>query len=252
MKKAATGKRVFGVYDLMIIIFAAVFLFSGYKVISAIAGYREAQQEYADIANGAVKDPELNNRFIEVDGAALTAKNSDYIGWLRIPDTAVNYPCVWADDYSEYLRTTFDKTHNQSGSIFEDFNCERGFTGRVTILYGHHMGDGSMFGGLHQYLEQSYFDDHSEIQVYVGDKVYVYRAFAAFEPTGGDYTYTASFSSDSEYESWIGRIMDMAIASGEAPGANDSVLLLSTCKKGSETVRTVVAAVLTGIISPKL
>lgn len=46
-------------------------------------------------------------RHTTVDLAACQATNSDFIAWLQIPNTTVDYPVVWSDDVDYYLHHTF-------------------------------------------------------------------------------------------------------------------------------------------------
>jgi sortase B len=71
-----------------------------------------------------------------------------------------------ADDYSYYLTHLPDGTENATGSLFIDYNCAADFSDPLTVIYGHHMKTGKMFGSLKGYKEQSYYQEHPYMYLY--------------------------------------------------------------------------------------
>lgn len=47
-----------------------------------------------------------------------------------------------------------------SGSIFMDYMNQKDFSDFNTIIYGHHMDGGAMFGDFDRYLDPSFADSH--------------------------------------------------------------------------------------------
>ena len=85
----------------------------------------------------------------EVDFEELQKMNSDVIGWIEveaIPE--ISYPIVRGEDNDYYLHRTFKKANNSAGSIFVDYRNGQYFGDCNTIVYGHNMKNGSMFGKL--------------------------------------------------------------------------------------------------------
>ena len=236
-------------------VFAAVFLFSGYKLVSTLLEYKQAANGFDGLKANYVTDGETEDGesgYLKIDEAALIARNSDYIGWIDIPDTKISYPVLYAYDYYQYLRTSFDGEYSICGSLFIDYQCEKDWSSRNTIIYGHRMNDGSMFGTLKNYLGQSYFDAHSEIRIYSGDFISIYKPFAAYEAIAGDRSYTVNFSDDESFLEWASYVKGQSIVSSDVTiEGDDNVILLSTCKGGDNNDRIVVVAVLTGYESVK-
>ena len=89
----------------------------------------------------------------------LYAQNSDLVGWLTIDAIGVDYPVMQTPGDNEYyLRRGFDKVYSLAGSLFLDENCR--ITSPSTanwLIYGHNMSDGSMFGQLDKYAEESFY-----------------------------------------------------------------------------------------------
>ena len=96
----------------LIIIFAAVFVFSGYNVIKILTEDKKANTLYTGIQNeyttpvvpNAEEEAEEDPLPISVDFTALRDRNSDVVGWLILPDTVLNYPVVQAANNEKYLR----------------------------------------------------------------------------------------------------------------------------------------------------
>ncbi len=117
---------------------------------------------------------------IPVDFAALKAQNPDVYGYIEIPGTQVSYPILQSADGSvDYLNTTLQRTAGLPGSIYTENINSQEFTDFNTVIYGHNMKDGSMFGSLHSFDNEQFFREHSEINVYMPDKAIKYHIYAA-------------------------------------------------------------------------
>ncbi len=104
--------------------------------------------------------PEAVEIGITVDFDALLEINPDVIGWLYCPDTVINYPLVQGEDNDYYLHRLINGTPNNNGTLFVDEQNSAGFSDENTVIYGHHMRNGSMFGYLENYEQQSYYEAH--------------------------------------------------------------------------------------------
>ena len=101
----------------------------------------------------------------------LKEHNPDIVGWIRIPGTPVDYPVMWTE---KYLRTDFDGNYSLSGLPFVSADCnvspmqdDKVYSN--TLIYGHHMQDGSMFAVLTQYEKQDFYEKHKTIEF---DRIY--------------------------------------------------------------------------------
>lgn len=95
--------------------------------------------------------------------APLFEQNRDYIGWLCIPGTTLDYPVMHTPDaLLKYLRRDFFGNRSQSGVPFLDWRCT--LTDDNLILYGHNMKSGTMFAGITAYRDQNYRDAHPVIE----------------------------------------------------------------------------------------
>ena len=90
----------------------------------------------------------------EIDFEALKEKNDDFCAWLVIPALEVNYPVVWCGDNDTYLTKTFEGGTNSAGCLFVDGANSPDLTDRNTLIYGHNMKNGAMFGTLSDFLQK--------------------------------------------------------------------------------------------------
>lgn len=118
---------------------------------------------------------------IPVDFRVWTEINSDIYGWITIPDTNINYPVVQSeDDDSYYLTHHFDKTTNSFGSIFSEATYNhKGFSDRVTTLYGHDIWtDDLYFHQLHKFSDNEFFQEHQAVYTYTENELQTWKVLA--------------------------------------------------------------------------
>lgn len=126
----------------------------------------------------------------------LIQKNKDYMGWIEIANTPVAYPVVRADDNDYYLKRDFNLRKTDLGSIFMDYRNLGNMNDSHTIIYGHYVKNGSMFGSLKGYLDRSYWAKHPIIQMDSPYGIKRYRVFAVQEVSAENYTLSLAVSRD--------------------------------------------------------
>ncbi len=130
------------------------------------------------------------------DTRSYQALSDGAIGWITIDDTNIDYPLMQGADNMTYLNTDPYGKFSLSGSIFLDYRNRKEFTDSYSLIYGHHMEYGVMFGALDDFLQSQYFDEHRTGTITVGDQTYELEIFAVvetddsvkliFEPTESD------------------------------------------------------------------
>ena len=142
-------------------LFACAAAFCAFQLGGTLLEYRAGRREYAVLAqyspvqaqNGAqAADGETGGQ-LQADFEALRQIDENVVAWLYGPETPVNYPVVQAADNEYYLTHMFGKKKNSAGAIFVDAGCSPDFSDMHTILYGHHMKNGTMFSSLTGYLQ---------------------------------------------------------------------------------------------------
>ena len=188
-----------------------------------------------------------------MDVAALKKVNSDVMGWILIPGTAVSYPLVHSTDRADtfYLNHTWDAAEGIVGSIFVEPENSGGLNDFNTVIYGHNMKDGSMFGSLKSFGSANWWKAHPGVYISTAAGTRYYKIFAAYEVSTSGKTYQISFSSDKTKQAFIDFCLaQSAISTGVTPTVDDNIITLSTCTGRGHATRWVVQAVMT-VSQPK-
>jgi len=207
------------------------------------------QEEYHETTNPA--DPIETTQIIRdeilwpnVDFETLSSINPDVIGWIYIEGTEVNYPVVQGPDNDFYLRHLFDGTYNSSGCLFLDAYSETDFTEMNSVIYGHHMKNGTMFYDLMEYKNQEFYDEHPYALLVTPDHKYKILFFSAYVSRTSASAWDVDFS-DVGYEEWLSEITGKScFMANVVPTQDDRVVTLSTCSYEFNNARFVVHGIL--------
>ena len=113
----------------------------------------------------------------------------DMVAWITINNTNIDYPVMQGENNTKYLNTDPYGHYSLSGSIYLDSRNKADFTDNYSILYGHHMEYGKMFGALDDYLDPNYLESHSSGTLLIGrdgSKRYVLKIFASMKGNARD------------------------------------------------------------------
>jgi sortase B len=137
--------------------------------------------------SNAVDPAQVSNGIVNgMTARAMTIRdhyNADYVGWVTVPNTEVDYPIVVGEDNSYYLNHGFDHKEYEPGTIFMDYRDRFGFDeteqSENIILYGHNRADKTMFGSLRVYRQDlDFYHDAPFIELESNYKKYTYVIFA--------------------------------------------------------------------------
>lgn len=185
------------------------------------------------------EDPKMET-LAETDLDALRKVNADVLGWIHIPGTKIDYPILQGEDNEYYLKRTWKGHRNPVGSIFLESRNSPDFTDWNTIIYGHNMGDGSMFAPLHRYKKQDFWEKNPYIYIVTDAGVLRYEIFSSYNAKVGSKTYGLSFNQTETREEFIAMALENSnIDTGIVPEVTDQIITLSTCSGGEETRRVV-------------
>ena len=179
----------------------------------------------------------------EINIAALREENEDVLGWIRIPDTRIDYPLLQGEDNDFYLKHTWQKQRNSVGSIFLEHLNRPDLTDFNTIVYGHNMRDKSMFGQLDNYSIEGFWETHPYVYIAIDSGVYRYEVFAFLQAPVDSVTYSIRPQRDDTKQKFIDYSMEHTwIDTGVRPVITDRILTLSTCTGRDYSARNVVQA----------
>jgi sortase B len=178
-----------------------------------------------------------------LDFSALQQINDDVLGWIRIPDSGIDFPLLQGEDNDYYLTHTWDHQVNSVGSIFLEHLNSPDFTDYNTIVYGHNMNDGAMFAGLKSFSDSEYRKNHPYIYIASQQGVYRYEIFSCYRAGLQDPTYGLSFNQQTTKEKFLAHALEKSVIQTHVqPAMTDRILTLSTCFGDGSNTRWVVHA----------
>ncbi len=177
------------------------------------------------------------------DLSELFAMNEDFVGWLCIPDTDINYPVMHTPDEPEwYLRRNFQGEYSESGVPFLDFRCA--LDSDNLIIYGHNMMNGTMFAGLRRYVQKDFCEQHSVIEFQTIEGCAKYQVFAVAQVKSNDDWYKfVNANTAEDFNSAVDKAMGKTLFQvGSSPEFGTQILTLSTCYDSAHNGRLLVLA----------
>lgn len=228
------------------IVLIAIFAFSAFNLAKIYYDYGKANSTYQEIQsqylteNNQSSQDKITEPSIFVDFPALQAKNSDIVGWLYSPDTFVNYPVVKGKDNDWYLHRNLDNKYLASGTLFAD--CRNSVIGQDNnfIIYGHNMKNGTMFGSLKRYKNQTYYDEHPVMYFLTPDKKYKIELLAGLVVKRDDKIYSINENREAFFELVKEYKTKSTFVSNTVPSLEDTFITLSTCSYEFDNARYIV------------
>ena len=184
----------------------------------------------------AAGDPDSNPTLAE-----LQAINPDVVGWLTIDDTHIDYPVVIGETDMEYVNKDVYGDFALSGSIFMDSDNARDLSDAYTLVYGHHMDNGAMFGDVVEFVNTDYFESHPSGTLYLPNATYTIEIFACVQVDAFDSMIYDPLAQDDDVSELLHYVDEIAVQSryiGVQP--TDKVIGLSTCAEAETNGRVVI------------
>ena len=155
--------------------------------------------------------------------------NSDYVGWLNIGNTVIDYPVVRGTDNDFYLKHNFYKEEDVLGAIFMDHRNVGMGMDKHTIIYGHYAKYGQMFKDLDQYLSEDFLTNNSE---FIFTDAFTERTYKIFSvhPSDADPKFLDVSFKDNEFPDFVDTLKNESIFLTDTPvSPEDKILTLVTC-----------------------
>lgn len=216
----------------------------------------EASSEESDVFDETSEESEDSGEetseyvYEDVNFAVYQKINKDIYAWIRIPGTPIDYPILnRKGDNAYYLKRNYYRYADTRGSIFtEDYN-NRDFNDPVTLIYGHNMSSGSMFGSIQKtYTKKSFMQSHKELQIILPDKTYTYEIFATVPYSNIHLMYYYDFTNTYVFTEVMNdilsvRAMNAVVDKTVKVTPDDHIVILSTCLSGNGNQRYLLLAV---------
>ncbi len=233
-RRRAPKSRSNVVSNILIVVGVALLIVAGAMFVRNERNYQKIEEtnervaEYARLTDDADTPP-------EVDWEALKAMNPDVVGWLQVPGTIINYPVYQAGDNDLYLNRAPDGSSSIGGSVFMDFeNTKPGMIDPQTIIYGHHMRNGSQFKQIADMDKQELFDGVNLLWYVTEDATYDLVPLFLYYTNEGDLEVRQfTFESPEEFHKYLNGYYEHAVTqradAKQIIAQVEHVLTLSTC-----------------------
>lgn len=224
--------------NVIIVCLAVIVCISGWKVYSILHNYNQQQSAYDSVTETAREDGFTG----DIDFDALRKINPDIVGWIYYEDTLINYPIVKGEDNSKYLTTVFDGSYGNFGTLFADSITEAPFKQFNTIVYGHHMRNGSMFGDLRKLKDPEFTKAHPRMELITPEGKYHLEIWAFLNQPADSRIYTTNISDKDERAEYIKMLDELSEYTLDVEVTPEDMLVeLSTCAYEYQEARYVVA-----------
>ena len=240
---------------LPLVILISVSIYSGNKLLTY---YIESEREEAEVEKiqEIVKvtnqsEPQISyDEKIKMAFSELTDINDEFVGWIKIEGTQIDYPVLKAKDNSFYLDKNIYKEYSKYGSIFMDMNNIMEPRSSNLIIYGHHMKDGKMFGDLMKYVDEDFYREHKYIEFNTLSDIAKYEIISVFKTSvygsmSNEFPYYSymDFGDEGEFISYLSEIKRLGLYDIESDAKfGDNLITLSTCEYTLENGRLVIVA----------
>lgn len=263
----------------LLIVFAGIFLVSGYFLLDYYLDSKAQKDQFSTLAKlmeqagsaekqlpqAAATDPATRqplSPYVEVtdpetgeivellpEFAELYTMNNDIVGWITIDGTNINYPVMHAPDSTDYyLYKDFEKKYSRHGCIYVREACDVFAPSDNTTIYGHRMGDGTMFNDLHKYAKQDFWEEHRYItfntlkQRQTYEIMFVFRIESSVDEPFQYHLFVDAADQD-HFDSYIENCRAYALYdTGVDAQYGDKLITLSTCEYTQVNGRFVVVA----------
>lgn len=156
-----------GIFNLILVCILLIF---GTYAIYALWDNQQILHQAANVQQELLKlkptvdlssQDDMEGKNSAADFSALLDINQDVRAWLTMDETRIDFPVVQGTNNLQYINMDVFGNFSISGSIFLDSRNQSDFSDKYSLLYGHHMEEGNMFGDLDLYKDQDFFRNHS-------------------------------------------------------------------------------------------
>ena len=246
-------------------LFAALFLFSGmmlgwqymdgkqsadtFEAVAALIQQDNTPRPGTDLSQTGSDTGEIDPALMAFKKyAAVFEQNHDFVGWISIDGTNINYPVMQTvNNPNYYLKHGFEKQYSNYGVPYVQENCALDTSDNV-VIYGHHMNNGSMFADLCKYESADFYREHPTIRFDTLAGFGEYEIVAVFKTVayserGFKYYHFVDAADEDDFNAFISQCKALALYdTGVDAEYGDKLLTLSTCEYSRTNGRMVVVA----------
>ena len=232
---------------LLLLLTAAVTLFALWKLGGEVLDKTQSRALVEEMRAQAVQTPttepteiapDMEFAPITVDFEQMWQSYPDLVAWLYCPGTSLNYPVVQTDNNQFYVSHLPNGQESASGALFVDCTNSYGFADANTLIYGHDMKDGSMFGNLHNYSMPDYYSRHKDIYLLTPGQNYRMEILTAAVVSDDSWVYEMKMD-EARRKTWALDAHRLSLVGTQATADLEAehYLTLSTCSYEYENAR---------------
>lgn len=183
---------------------------------------------------------------------AAQAENPEICAWIQIDGIdVIDYPILQSGENRQedfYLDHNVKGESARTGAIYIQKYNNKDITDRNTIIYGHNMLNGTMFGQLKKFRNKNFFEENRYIHLYTPGHAYKYEILSAFAYDDRHLLNAFNFSTTEDFQAFINECKSPTSLTRQVReelevGLSDRLITLSTCTS-NETERYLIVAVM--------
>ena len=179
------------VFVILLVFFISAFSISMYFVVKETVEDKKQYEVFENIVssvqieddNSDYTDEQLK-RYIE-----LNTENSDFVGWIKIDGTHINYPVMKNSTSDYYLHRNFNKEYSYYGTPYLSDKSDTMKPTDNIVIYGHNMRNGTMFAGLKKYVGRDFMNAHRTVKFETTDGVQIFTVTDVLKTNTSDAWY---------------------------------------------------------------
>lgn len=225
-------KKIAAIIAVALIICIAVGLFFAFKS-------KEQHETTIAAPTGEITSANKKNLTVPAEYAEYYNINNDFVGWIKIDGTEIDYPVVQGADNDYYLSHNFKKEKESRGTIFMAYDCDAKLGSKNTVIHGHNWLDDSVFSPLVQYSDFEFYKKHPVIEFNTRNEMHKWKIIAVFitsadenEDNGYIFNYVYPNMGGENFKPYSEELKKRTLFdTGVDYNESDKFLTLSTCTR---------------------
>lgn len=242
LKRKRNGARIVSIILAVVCIASAVVVGFRYygSTVSLKLLQKKVEKNNTTITTVATTEANAAELIEKTDYSPFIEENQDFVGWINVPDTKIDYPVVQGDDNSHYLTTGFDGKYSAQGSVFMDYRNNAHALGTTTVLYAHNLiGDDQMFDGVENFEEMDWAQSHPTFTFNTIEQNQEWVVIGCFmtsvspeDDNGYVFNYVYEDMSGVNFPGFMNEVNQRSFYNSNVDvNENDNILMLSTCTR---------------------
>lgn len=229
----------------LLVICIIIFLLSSAFVLKNVISDLNNQKMYDEISELVNDENVSEDATIAPDYSAVITENPDFVGWITVPNTSINYPVLQTDDNDFYLTHGFYKAKDARGAIFMDYRNNPIDLDANTIIYGHNCYNTTMFSELTKFEKLDFYKTTPVFEFNTVERKYQWKIYGVFitnalpeEDNGYVFNYIYPDMDGENFDGFIEEINKRRLYVTDVDiNSDDKMLVLSTCVRNLDVYK---------------